>query len=1044
MKIEKYKYLLILLLLSFNSFSQTYKFNFWGLEQDLPEQFIYTINQDSCGFLWIGTGSGLAKFDGHSFEIFNETNYLPNNFISTSCIDKNNNIWFGFKNGQISVYDGKSFSTISISKNFTSVINDIKEDKNGNIIIASQSSGLAVISKNDKTTLLKNNIDDKQVYCVELLPDNKLLLGTNEGLFQYNIKNSQLQEISEIPMTGILAILKVNDNKYYIGTEDEGVHTLILKNNNFIIEQFNPEDQLDYYKIQNIYLDKNNNLWISTFGNGVYKYLYTENEMQYKNHTIFNQSNGLNSENVKTIYEDFEGNIWIGTYGEGLATLVDDFFAFYSNKIKNKTNNILSVFAEDKTVFLGAEGFLIKIDVDSIDVWNYLGAENGLPDDNITAIYKDVTGILWIGTEKNGLFSLNTITNTFVKTELSEDMLTNSINYIDGFGKNLWIATKNGLITLNKENGKLYVYNTENGLPHNNINHLFIDINENVWVATQSNDLYVITKGAIIKHKISNSNEILKINQIIRSNDSKIWIATYGNGVYSYDNKKFTRYSTNDGLKSNYCYSIMFDENRNIWVGHRQGISKIDPLGHIKTYGKPDGILGDCNKNAIYQDFDGCIWFGTTNGVVRYNYKKDKKNTIAPLINITSIKFSDQNISDFNKIEMPYGVYRLNIDFVGISFKDPDGVTYKYKLEGYDLEWNETNSKQIVYSRIEDGTYNFLLKSCNNDGICNETPIKLEIYVAPPIWKRSWFIGIVVIIILYSIYLIIKIREKNHKRLQEYLQKTLDERTKEVVEQKDKLEQANKDITDSINYAQRIQAAILPSTQILNQHFPQSFIYYLPRDIVSGDFYWFEKIKNKFVIICADATGHGVPGAFMSLISVTLIKDILKNNEYLPPAEILNILDKEIINTLKQKTSDIGINSSDGLDMTVCEIDINTNKLKVASAMRPILLYHNNELLYIKGNRYSIGGSIQTKKVFDNKEYDLNKNDILYLFSDGYADQFGGPNGKKMKLQRFKDIVNSIINKDTEEQFDIISKSFIEWKGEYKQIDDVIFMGIKI
>ncbi len=1043
MRYIKYFYIILIIFSGQGNFvlSQTYKFNFYGIEEGLPEQFIYTINQDNNGFLWIGTGSGLAKFDGHNFEIFNENNSLPGSFVNVCYIDDENRLWFGFKNGKLSIFNGSEFKNISISDKFTGVINDIV-GYNHTTYVASQNKGIAVFENNQNTKIITNNLEDKLIYCIEVLLENKLLIGTNEGLYTYDPLSSEIVLIDEVPMTGITSLLKTDNNEYYAGTEDEGVYKIKFNNENVNIVKFGVDNNLENYKIQNIYKDKENNLWISTFGNGLYKYVYDKIKANYTNVIIFNKHNGLNSMNVKTMLEDFEGNIWIGTYGEGLSTIVDDFFAFYYNKTNTNDNNILSVFAEEKTVYLGSENSLIAVNLDSIDIWENIGEKYNLPDDKITAIYKDAAGKLWIGTDKNGIFELKN--NRFLQISMSEDLLTNSINYIDGYGNYLWIATKNGLISFNKKTEDFKIYNTENGLPHNNINHIFIDINGNVWIATQSNDLYVIEKGKIVKHKISNSNEVLKIKQILRSNDGKIWIATYGSGVYSYDYKNFIRYSTNNGLKSNYCYSIMFDENRNIWVGHRQGISKIDTKGQIKTYGKSDGILGDCNKNAIYQDFSGCIWFGTTNGVVRYNYRKDKKNLIAPYTNITGVKFSDKQAHNLPDIEMSYGIYKLRIDFVGISYKDPGGVTYKYKLEGYDLDWNETKNRYVVYNRIEDGDYTFLIKSCNSDGICNEVPKSLNISIVPPIWKNIWFIAAVIAFILYVIYLIIKIREKNHKRLQEYLQKTLDERTKEVVEQKNKLEQANKDITDSINYAKRIQQAILPTSELLKKYFPDSVIYYKPRDIVSGDFYWFEKINNKFIVICADATGHGIPGAFMSLISVTLIKDILKINENLSPSEFLLILDNEIKNTLNQSVKEFGISTNDGLDMTICEIDMNTNKLRVASAMRPVFIQTNDKLEYIKGNRFSIGGTFNHDKRFDNKEFNLKKGDSLYLFSDGYADQFGGPLGKKMKMNRFTNIILSLKDYDAEQRYNMLDKAFNDWKGHHKQIDDVLVMGIKI
>jgi serine phosphatase RsbU (regulator of sigma subunit) len=292
--------------------------------------------------------------------------------------------------------------------------------------------------------------------------------------------------------------------------------------------------------------------------------------------------------------------------------------------------------------------------------------------------------------------------------------------------------------------------------------------------------------------------------------------------------------------------------------------------------------------------------------------------------------------------------------------------------------------------------------------------------------------------------LIIKIRERRQKQIQEYLEQRLDERTREVVEQKEEIEIKNRDITDSINYAQRIQTSILPPIKRLQTNFSGSFIFYQPRDIVSGDFYWFDKIRdNKFVIVCADSTGHGVPGAFMSMIGTTLIKDICMRQDITAPSEILRELDAELRSTLNQNID--AEQSNDGMDIIVCEIDTRSNYLRYASAMRPMIVYRGGEQIYIKGSRSSVGGQYDKEdKVFKDEGVQLDKGDLIYMFSDGYPDQFGGSVGKKFKMVRLKNLLDDIHQKPMEEQYEYVKSTFMLWKEDFDQVDDVLFMGIKI
>jgi serine phosphatase RsbU (regulator of sigma subunit) len=223
---------------------------------------------------------------------------------------------------------------------------------------------------------------------------------------------------------------------------------------------------------------------------------------------------------------------------------------------------------------------------------------------------------------------------------------------------------------------------------------------------------------------------------------------------------------------------------------------------------------------------------------------------------------------------------------------------------------------------------------------------------------------------------------------------------------------------------------------------PESFIFFRPRDIVSGDFYWFNRSGDKLVVCCADCTGHGVPGAFMSMIGTTMLNDIFKSPEIKSPADMLERLDMEI-KILLQSNNDS--ESTDGMDISVVEIHLPTNRVRLASAKRPVYLYINDELSIYKGNRRSIGDPLTAgnNSPFVNIEYQCNKGDSIYLFTDGYSDQFGGPKGKKFMTAGVKRMVSDIHNLAAEEQFNVVEKTFYNWKGDDPQIDDVLFMGLK-
>jgi serine phosphatase RsbU (regulator of sigma subunit) len=260
------------------------------------------------------------------------------------------------------------------------------------------------------------------------------------------------------------------------------------------------------------------------------------------------------------------------------------------------------------------------------------------------------------------------------------------------------------------------------------------------------------------------------------------------------------------------------------------------------------------------------------------------------------------------------------------------------------------------------------------------------------------------------------------------------------------LEQKNKNITASINYAKRIQNSILITENDIKKILPNSFVFYQPRDIVSGDFYLFSEINQKIVVAAVDCTGHGVPGAFMSFIGYTLLNEIINEKKITRPSEILIRLHKGIVSLLRQDTNDLS--SQDGMELSICVIDKKTRILEYAGAMNPVHIVSNNEIITLSPDDFAIGGieilPKNTTVVFTDKQFQLNNNDMIYLFSDGYTDQFGGEENLKFNLSRFKKLLVDISNKNLDEQHAILSDTINNWKGNYKQIDDMLIIGIRL
>jgi ligand-binding sensor domain-containing protein/serine phosphatase RsbU (regulator of sigma subunit) len=1034
-----------------NANSQFINFKRYGIDEGIIHPSIYTINQDKNGFIWLGTGAGVCFFDGFKFLVPKTTDSIAASYANISFRDKKGMVWFGFDDGSISYVNKARQKKVYENNESPSKVTGICENDNENIIAVTQSGLFYLIDKEKKCRVSSSN-SGKMLFSIANVKGNDILLGTDDGLIyatldQPSLKITNETKVKGLPNTKIQSIIPSHlKNVYWIATEDAGFYRIQINEgkNDFSVINFSNKLKLEESNVQWILEDSQNNLWVCTFGQGIFKLICNADKTNFSDFINYKETDGIGDNFIKNAFEDSEGNIWFGTYSNGITGIVNEAFVFYNFKTDNISNDVFSISSDKEYFWLGGRKTLLKINSKNSSKRETFTPANGLPSDNITSLQTSNGDVLWIGTEKSGIYKMDLKSNSISRFFFSQNSIENKINSIKVGNNFLWVATNGGVLVFNLKTGEKEHYSTDNGLPHNKINDIFIDSRGIVWIATKSNSLISVNSSKT--HTISGSGE-LEFTSITEDKNGNLWACTYGDGIFELKPDTALVYlSEKQGLKSDYCYSLNTDFDGNIWVGHRLAISKINPNTlNISTYGTEIGIKGDCNFNALNIDNNGTVRFGTSDGLVQYNYEKNKQKLPPPSVNLLSLKISDKEYDTEDIIKLPFGIYRIKFDYIGLDYRSPGSVRYQYKLEGWESEWSElTQSTSAFYPRVEDGNFTFLIRAYNAEGIASE-PVKVQIFVAAPLWKRWWFILLSIIVVIGVFYLYVKYRERKQIQFQQYLQKLLDERTREVIEQKEEIETKNRDITDSITYAQRIQSSILPSIKKLQETFSGCFIFYQPRDIVSGDFYWFDKITDtKFVIVCGDSTGHGVPGALMSMIGTTLIKDICNRPDVVNPSKILEKLDEEMRQTLNQNIE--MEENCDGMDLTACEIDISNLKISVSSAMRPVILYQNGEQIYVEGSKSSIGGNefAASMKDFENKVFNLSKGDLIYMFSDGYPDQFGGPMGKKFKMVRLRNLLKDIHQLPMEEQYHHIKNTFNLWRDQLDQVDDVLFMGIRI
>lgn len=1030
---QKLLYSLIFVQLFFSFYAQKYQFKILSPENSTIYPYIYALNQDTTGYLWIGTGDGLFLYDGNNLINYPLTLIGGDNFVTAILTDKTGECYIGLNNGAILYKKESKFELIKESLFlFKSTITQISKINN-EVWVAVQNKGIFKI-KDYKIQPNPLYVPNMQTYSF-LVYNNIIFIGTSDGLFySYNDNLIPFQEISETKVECIH--YNPITNSIFVGTEDMGMFEIqINKNKPKVVKHY-----AFLNNIKDIIHDKEGNLWIATMNDGVYFYRYFKNNGSFVQELLFSNETGLPNQQIKKLFIDRENNLWIGSYGGGLFQYYPSAFSFLLPKYNDYDNSITALFSfYDFILAANEKGNIFKINSINEQLIKIINIKD-LLNSKINALYIDQASNLWIGTENNGVFIIDINNDKVIKHFIYPDKSLNNINSIDGFGNNICIASHNGLLIFDIPSYQFEHYTTLNGLPHNYINQVLCDVHGNAWLVTPTNFL---AKMNLSTKKIEltkiNINDILKVNSITFDLKGNLWLATYGNGILYLDTT-IVNYTTTNGLFSDYTYSIAIDGNNTVWIGHRQGISSIKG-NHIRTFSKNIGMYADCNPNAIITDKNGSIWFGTNKGILHYNIKNSAINKYPPTVVVTSIKINDIENVIKPFIELESGRYKIQFTYAGISLRESDQIRYQYMLEGYDANWSElTSNTTVIYPRLEEGDYVFKVIAYNADQVVSKNTYTVRIKILPPFYKRWWFIVLSIVTIIYLFYLIVRIRERNLRRMEKILKEKLDQRTKEVIRQKELLEKKNKDITDSIQYAKRIQEAILPSLRILHEYYPKSFVLYQPRDIVSGDFYMFYSYNDKFIVICADATGHGVPGAFMSLISSTILKDILHLHIIESPSTLLYKLDQEITTIFNQEDAQ----TQDGLDIAVVIIDKTTNLLTFSSAMRPLLLFHDKKWTYIKGNRFSIGLSAYIKnKEFTDTIIPIKQGDRFYLFTDGLPDQFSF-NEQKLKVSGLIHWIEDVQHLPMTQQLVEIQKRLILWRGEQPQIDDILLIGLEI
>ncbi|MFI5164298.1 MAG: two-component regulator propeller domain-containing protein [Bacteroidia bacterium] len=1048
----------ILFSLTQNCFAQTINLNQFGIEEGLPQSSIYTMLQDKNGNIWVGTMSGVSKYNGLSFETFNKKDGLAENRVTSSCLDKDGNIWFGHWSGGISKYDAakKEFKEVTPGKiESKKTINCILQDKQGAIWFGTDGQGVIRCENGNFTQLTSKNGLAGDV--VNALMENKggsVWIGTTSGITVSNGKLSAYDR--RLPSNSIRSLFVDSKGNTWIGSTDKGVFRIGTDKQ---VKVYNASNGLANDNVRVIFEDANGTIFLGTYGGGVSKYLpqLEANGCKGPVFQTISSKQGLSNDRVLSIIQDREKNIWIGTY-LNLNQYFDEQFEIYGSNEGLNNSLIWSVIQDKKGNFwIGTEGGLIQFENISATSFRFnkiTGKEGEIL--NTSALYEDVKGNIWYTDFGKGLSRYNPSTKKIDTYTVEKSGLTvNEIYSIAGDKEgNIWIGTnKGGLMKFDISTEKFTLLTSKDGIGSDQIYTLFRDSKNRIWLGTLSGALTMYDPAAtsggfktFTEKEGYPSKFTLCITEDAKGN---IWFGTFDMGIYKYDGTTFKNYSTKDGLSSNTPFLLTCDDKNNLWIGTGLGIDRFNLKDEtFKHYEKEDGFLGvEINPNAVCKDKDGALWFGSIIGLVKYNSKNEKNNQVEPITTIKNPRLF------FQEAEIPadhvfgWSNNHFTFDFIGTSLTNPKRVKYRYMLEGLDKDWSPiVKENSVTYPHLNAGEYIFKVRSCNNDGVWNAEPVTFHFIITPPFWKTTWFWALCGISGLLIVILFVKWRERKLKKENMILEQKVVERTEVIRNQNIELEKKNENITDSIDYAKRIQQAVFVSTEEMQSYPFEHFLFFKPKAIVSGDFYWsYKKNDDNFFIAAGDCTGHGVPGAFMSLIGYNMLNYAIKDLGLEKPSAVLGMLRNLILDTLKGNSKDEKA-MKDGMAMAFIHMDMKKKQLQFSGSYNPLYLVRGAELTEFKGDRIPIGHtgeSDQQQGNFTEHLVEIKKGDIIYIFSDGYADQIGGPDKKKFFYGPFKQLLQNIGNLPMNEQKKKLDDTITSWMGDREQLDDITVIGIR-
>lgn len=781
--------------------AQQYSFINYSIENGLAQSQVQTIFQDDKGYVWLGTYGGLSRYDGKSFVNYSKEDGLLDNRINCIVESLDKKIYAATLGG-INKFDGKKFKSISLKPELSkNQVLSMAVDKSGNLWLCTDGAGVCRYNPSSLNTGTasftyfneKDGLVNDYVRSVCIDKNGNAWFGTRGGICFYDGKEFKTIDAAIDQPYNVSYIIKDKSENLWFCTYGEGVYkynTSSAFKTSFI--NYTLKDGLIHDWIRCAIQDNTGNFWFVS-KNGVSKF----DGQRFLN---FDKTNGLFYPNINTVMQDNEGKVWFGTDGKGVLKFTGETFVNYTMQDGLSSDIIMSVTEDSQgnLWFCTYGNGVSKQDPSKKGFTNYT-TDNGLNGNTVWTSVADDQNNIWFGTS-DGVCKYDG--TRFITLEDSLPAKTVYSIYQDKKG-NMWFGTTAGVSLYNGKSCTNFVYGKDN--IGKNIKSILEDDQHNMWFASSNGIFKYGPNGAGGKTFVNyttddglSDNNVVTILQDSRHN---LWIGT-SNGITLYDGKVFSRISIDEKYNSNNVNFMLLDSLQHLWIGTNNGIYELNTQEYytnkktdFRHYTNFEGLKSlECNQNAAYEDHNGNLWFGTSEGALKYSSAQGKKvkESSEPLTHITGVRLFLQptDWSGFSdsidpvtglprNLSIDYKKKYLTFDYIGISLSNPSSVRYKFMLVGFDQEWSPaTDATFATYSNLPSGKYTFEVIACNKNNIWNKVPATFSFEIRPPFWLTWWFFVLCFVFIMTIIWLLYRwrvssLKRKHHTQQLEYKSRLL-------------------------------------------------------------------------------------------------------------------------------------------------------------------------------------------------------------------------------------------------------------------------------